>query len=106
MSWQTAANISLLAAAGLAILFTGLYGFRSNWRANRIGKVFLVHCVLMGLVLAQIVLAWWDPDYPARQHVRFIIYAGNAVAYMPMIWTLWREQRRDRDRRVKCDNME
>jgi hypothetical protein len=53
-------------------------------------------------VLDQIALSlWWDLDYPFRQQIRFAIYTLGAVAYLPMLVSLLREQSRDR-RRVRA----
>lgn len=96
-NYQLAANISIAVLAGAVNVFTVLYWARSNWTANRIGKIFLQKCFFLSLVLNQIVLAvWWDTEYPFRQQVRFAIYALGAVAYLAMVVTLWREQQNDR----------
>lgn len=94
------ANVSLLVVAALVMVFAVLYLTRSRWWSNRIGKVYLTKSLVLSLILVQIAMAlWWDADYPFRQHLRFAIYTLGAVAYVPMIVTLWREQRRDRRRR-------
>lgn len=94
------ANVALLAIALLVNVFTFRYAFWSNWRANRIGRIYLNKCLVLSLVLDQIVLAsWWDAEYPGRQHVRFAVYALGAVVYVPMVISLWQEQRKDRRHR-------
>lgn len=100
IDYEFDANVSLIYLAVLAAVFTLLYGLRSNWRGNRVGKVFLIKSVFLFLVLAQIALAsWWDADYPLRQQVRFILYTAGAWTYASMVLTLLREQRRDRRER-------
>ena len=97
IDYRVAANVSLVYMAALVTIFTVLYGWRSRWRVNRIGRVFLAKGVAFSLVLWQIVVATWiDTDYPYRQHIRFIIYSLGAVAYLAMVVTLWAEQRSDR----------
>ena len=97
INFEYLANISLNAMAGLAAAFTLLYGLRSKWWANRIGRAYLMTCVVLTLVLAQnVVTTWFNLEYPGRQHFRFAIYALGALAYLAMLLTLWREQQRDR----------
>ncbi|MHC9292054.1 putative phage holin [Mycobacterium sp. LTG2003] len=105
IDYQFWADVSLLAVAVLVLIFTAQYLGRSRWWTNRIGKVYLTKSVVLSLVLVQIAVAlWWDTDYPFRQHIRFAIYALCAVAYVPMIATLWREQQRDRRRRSSVNH--
>lgn len=91
------ADIALLCIGALAVAFAALYGGRSRWWTNRIGKVYLAKSLILALVLAQAVVSvWWQDDYPGRQIIRFVIYSLGAVAYVPMLVSLWREQQRDR----------
>lgn len=100
LDYKLLANIALLAMAVLVIAFALLYGTRSAWWTNRIGRIYLVKSVVLACVLAQIVLAiWWDEEFPGRQHLRFAIYALGAAVYVPMLVSLWLEQRRDRRER-------
>lgn len=97
VDYRIAANTSLAAAAVCVNAFTLLYGFRSYWRTNRIGGIFLVKCGGLSLFLTQAALTtWWDDDYPYRQQIRFAIYAGMSIVYVPMLISLWLEQQRDR----------
>lgn len=97
VDYRVAANVSLIVIAVLVTVFTVLYAGRSNWRASRIGRVFLINGTTLSLVLWQAVAAVWaGTDYPGRHHIRFAIYALGAVAYAAMVVTLWREQQRDR----------
>lgn len=92
-----AANVALLALAGLVTVFTLVYLFRSPWWRNRVGRIYAMKSVVLSAVLDQIVLSiWWDADYPGRQAIRFTIYALGALVYLPMIWSLVLEQQRDR----------
>lgn len=94
------ADIALLVVAAGTTVFALLYGLRSKWWTNRIGKVYLVKSLFIAAVFVQIVAGtWWSADFPGLQHLRFTIYSLGAVAYMPMLITLWREQQRDRRRR-------
>lgn len=91
------ANICLLAMAGLVVLFTLLYVTRSMWRSNWIGKIFAFKSVVLSTVLVQVSLSvWLGSDYPGRGWIRLAIYAGGAVAFVPMIVSLVIMQRRDR----------
>lgn len=96
------ANVALIVVAVLVVVFAGLYGARSKWWTNRIGKIYLAKSLVLSLVLVQIAVGvWWPGEYPGRQHVRFAIYTLGAVVYLPMIVSLWREQNRDRRYRGK-----
>lgn len=100
IDYRLGANISLILAAVFVTVFTVLYGLRSLWRSNRIGKIFFTKSVVLAAVLWQIVAAsWWDTEYPWRQQIRYVIYTLGAVVYIPMMVSLWREQQRDRRRR-------
>ncbi|BCI54922.1 hypothetical protein NIIDNTM18_42000 [Mycolicibacterium litorale] len=97
IDYGLAADISLVYVAGLTTIFVLMYGLRSNWRANRVGKIFFVKGVVLPLLLWQVVTSvWWGSEYPGRQHIRFAIYSLAAVAYLAMVVALWHEQRRDR----------
>lgn len=97
LDYQLAANIAIAVLAAAVNVFTVLYVTRSNWKANRIGRIFLRKCIFLSLVLNQIVAAvWFDSEYPGRQHVRFAIYALGAIAYIAMVVSLWHEQQKDR----------
>ncbi|OYN80479.1 hypothetical protein CG716_09745 [Mycolicibacterium sphagni] len=97
IDYQLAADVSLIVVAVLVNAFTALYGFRSKWRTNRIGGVYLIKCIALSLFLLQATASvWWNEDYPFRQQIRFVIYAYAALVYIPMVITLWREQQRDR----------
>lgn len=97
IDYRVAANISLIYVASLTTIFHLLYALRSNWKANRVGKIFFVKTIFLPVMLWQIVLStWWDTDYPYRQHLRFAIYSLAAVAYWAMVVALWNEQRADR----------
>lgn len=98
IDYRIAANVSLVYIAVLASVFAALYGWRSRWWSNRIGKIFLVQSVLLAIVVVQgSVSVWWpDGHYPGKDYLRFAIYSLGAVAYVPMLISLWREQQADR----------
>jgi len=97
INYRIAANVSLVFIAAFTTFFAALYGVRSNWQGNRIGRIFFAKSVVLPLVLWQIVLSvWWDTEYPFRQQIRFVIYTLGGVAFITMIVSLWNEQRRDR----------
>lgn len=92
-----AANIALLALAGLVTMFTLIYLIRSPWRKNHVGKIYATKSLFLSAVLIQIAWSvWYSTDYFGRQQIRFAIYAVGALVYLPMIWSLVREQQRDR----------
>lgn len=97
IDYRFGADVFLAVAAVVVNAFTVLYASRSQWRAYRIGAIYLVKCVGLSLFLTQAALStWWDNDYPYRQQIRFAIYATMAIMYVPMLVSLWREQQRDR----------
>ena len=97
IDYSVAADVSLIYIAILSAAFAVRYAGWSKWWTNRIGKVYLAKSVILALVLVQaMVSVWWQSDYPGRQIIRFIIYTMGAVVDVPMLVTLWREQRRDR----------
>lgn len=97
-NYELAANLSLTFIAGLVTGFTLLYGLRSRWGANVIGRTFFAKCVFMSLVLWQATVSVWSGfDYPYRGVIRYLVYSLGAVAYVPMLISLYREQRRDRE---------
>lgn len=97
INYRVIANTALVAIAALTTAFVLLYGLRSNWRRNRIGRTLFAKSVVLPFVLWQSVLSvWWDMDYPFRQQIRFTIFVLGAIAYATMLVSLWREQQRDR----------
>lgn len=98
IDYRLAANISLIYVAASVSVFTLLYGFRSAWRNNRVGRVFLTKSVIFSVFLTEVtVAAWWDVDYPGRQHVRYVLYTLAAITYVAMVVVLLQEQRRKRE---------
>lgn len=97
VDYQQAAAWSLTVGAVFITVFTLLYGFRSNWRSNRIGVILFAKSVLLMVTMWQIVASTWiGTEYPYRHQIRFAIYAVFALAYLTMDVALWREQQRDR----------
>jgi hypothetical protein len=104
IDYRIAANVSLVYMALFVTVFTLLYAIRSNWRVNRIGKVFLAKGIAFSAVLWQIVIALWiDTEYPHRQELRFAIYSLGALAYLAMVVVLVIEQRNDRRERERLE---
>lgn len=97
VDYRLAANISLICVTAAVDAFTIIYAFRSAWYVNRVGRVFLTKSVIFSLFLTEITVAvWWDVYYPGRHHMRYILYAAAAVAYVGMVIVLLQEQRRTR----------
>lgn len=94
-----AADCVLAVLAVMVVGFTALYVTRSPWWRNRIGKIYLAKSLVLSLVLIQITISTWvSLEYPLRQPFRLTIYTLGVVAYVPMAWSLWREQQEDRRR--------
>lgn len=102
--WRAAAW-SLTLGAVFVSFFTVRYGFWSNWRSNRIGKILLTKSVLQTAMLWQIVATTWiGQEYPFRNEIRFVIYAVFALSYITMDVALLREQRKNRDEHARSDS--
>lgn len=94
---RDAANVALLVLAVMVVAFTLLYVIRSPWERNRVGRIYAAKSIVLALVLAQIsVSSWVSLEYPGRQPIRLTIYTLGALVYVPMLWSLWREQQEDR----------
>jgi len=99
IDYDMGANVSLIYIAVLATIFAVRYAVWSKWWTNRIGKIYVIKSIILALVLAQAVVSvWCTDDYPGRGMIRFAIYSSGAIAFLPMIVSLVREQRRDRKR--------
>lgn len=98
---KDAANLALLALSVLVTCFTLLYLIRSPWWRNRVGVIYAAKSTILSAVLIQITLSSLiSTEYPGRQPIRLAIYTLGALAYLPMIWSLAREQAEDRRRRA------
>lgn len=94
-----AANVALVVLAIMAVLFAAIYVIRSPWEHSEVGRIYALKSTLLALVMVQIALSVWiSTEYPGRGWARLIIYTGGALAYIPMIASLVRHQRQDRDR--------
>lgn len=95
IDYLLAARISMTVLTAAVISFTLLYGWRSAWCANRVGKAFFAKSVIFSIMLIEMTLAgWWDAYYPERSLVRYIIYTSSAIAYIGMLIALIQEQSR------------
>ncbi|EOM77891.1 putative phage holin [Rhodococcus rhodnii] len=91
------ANIALLVLAVMVAAFTIRYAIWSPWWTNRIGRIYLAKSVVLSFVLTQAAFASIvAADYLGRQQIRFSIYLLGVLIYVPMLWSLIREQRADR----------
>ncbi|MFF1946895.1 hypothetical protein ACFVWF_32680 [Rhodococcus qingshengii] len=98
---KDAANLALLSLSVLVTCFTLLYLVRSPWWRNRVGVIYAAKSTILSAVLIQITLSSLvSTEYPGRQPIRLAIYTLGALAYLPMIWSLAREQAEDRRRRT------
>jgi len=98
---KDAANLALLSLSVLVTCFTLLYLVRSPWWRNRVGVIYAAKSTILSAVLIQITLSSLiSTEYPGRQPIRLAIYTLGALAYLPMIWSLAREQTQDRRRRA------
>ena len=49
VDYRVAANVSLIYVAALTTIFILLYGLRSNWRANHIGRTLFAKSIVLPL---------------------------------------------------------
>lgn len=97
VDYRLVANIALAVLAAVTTVFAAVYGIRSRWQANVVGRIFFVKALILPMVLWQgAASAWIAADYVGREHVRFVIYGCGAVAYTAMMLALLHQQRRDR----------
>lgn len=90
----------LLVALTVAMcVFTLIYGFRSRWWTNVVGRIFFPEKVVMCLVLTQVSLsAVTGSNYLGRDWVRLTLYGLGALSLVGMtvvlVWIQQRERRR------------
>lgn len=97
VSDKTWGNVSLFLVSTQLLVFTLLYGLRSHWNINPVGRMFLWHSTIMSLLMFQVsVSTWTDASYPGREYIRPIVYALGILSYAAMTWTLVRQQQKDR----------
>lgn len=97
VSDKTWGNVSLFLVSTQLLVFTLLYGLRSHWNINPVGRMFLWHSTIMSLLMFQVsVSAWTDTSYPGREYIRPVVYALGILSYAAMTWTLVRQQQKDR----------
>lgn len=90
---DTVADIALTVSASLSWMFTLLYLLRSTWWTRPVGRVTVCIYLALSLVLTQnSVSTWWGQDYPWWGHVRGLLYAGLAYAFVKLIAALRRIQ--------------
>jgi hypothetical protein len=78
-------------------VFTLIYGFRSRWWSNEVGRVLFPEKLLMCLVLSQVSWSTWtESGYPGRDPVRIVLYGLGALSLMWMTVVLVSIQRRER----------
>lgn len=100
----------LVALTVAMIVFTIIYGLRSKWWSNEVGRVFLPEKVLMCLVLFQVSLsAVTRSTYPYRDEARLLLYGLGFLSLVWMIGLLLKIQGREHKCRkdiASCEEVE
>ena len=97
MMLREVGNWLLVALTVVWCTFTLIYGVRSKWWSNEVGRVLLPEKVLTCLVLIQVsASAMSNSLYPGRDVIRIVLYAGCAVSVLVLTVVLVRVQRRER----------
>ncbi|QDP44141.1 hypothetical protein SEA_JUJU_25 [Gordonia phage JuJu] len=81
------------------LIYTNIYFWRSPWRSSVLTKVFAAKNVLVVMLIGQVVLALYYPDYPGRDWLRAIDTYLCGIAYLVLATLLWRMQSQDKAQR-------
>lgn len=93
MDDRTWGNLSLWVMTGQLVVFSTLYGLRSNWHLNEVGRMFLWHTTISSGVMFQVAMsAATASDYPYREYVRPVVYALGMCSWAAMTVMLMRYQ--------------
>lgn len=88
-------NWILLACAPAIWLFTGLYWWRSNWRANMAGRALFHMALAMSIVmLLALVTATTGYNWPFRLWLRIFVFGYLTFTFWRLLITLIRVLRR------------
>ena len=85
-SWWVLTPIIVSLVASLT--FTLLFGLRSRWYTNPIGKMQFHKSVTLTTVFTLILVNSMLPDYTFRETIRFIVYSALAVALWGQVYML------------------
>ena len=81
----------------LATVYVVLYGTRSRWTQNRVGRTHFFQSSTIAVFLIQIsITLLTESSYVGRDIVRPIAYGAGAVGYFALIIMLLIMQQRDR----------
>lgn len=86
----------LVALTLAMVVFTIIYGLRSRWWSNEVGRVFFPEKVLMCFVLVQVsASAVTQSTYPYRDQARLLLYGLGFLSLVCMIVLLLKIQGRE-----------
>lgn len=94
-------DIVILAIGAGLLLFVGLYGLRSNWRATRAGQAvmgFFASLLLLALNSIATSLAHW---YERNELLVLILEVFVLISIYWCIWVLFRSQQKSRRESAK-----
>lgn len=101
------ANVSLTFMAAFTAVFALVYGLRSAWHKNSIGKIFFVNKVVFSIVMIQLTISVWiSRDYPGHDWARLFIYGGGALVSAAMLAALVHKQMVDRKRCARLKSVD
>lgn len=90
IDWSIMAPFLVSAVASFS--FTLLYGFRSNWRSNPIGRMQFVKSCSIASILLLFVINTFAPEYWGREAIRHIVYWVLACSFCWQVYTLVKVQ--------------
>lgn len=95
MTTELAANGFLCFLSVVMDVYLLTYVVGSPWWSSTLGRIYALKTLLFALVLSQnAASALTDSDYPGRQILRLVLYAGSAVA-MVALWAMLRRYQRE-----------
>lgn len=95
MTTETWASVFLCLLSLVTDIYLLTYIAASPWWATMLGRIYALKTLLFALVLTQNAASVLnDSEYPARQVIRLVLYAGSTVA-MIALWQMMRRYQRE-----------
>lgn len=91
---QFIVDVLVLLGEASVIVFTVSYGVFFNWRKNQAGRALMYFSLgLDALFLLSFLHRFWG-DYPGRDVVQLVFYAGITSVAVNLVVQLWRNRHR------------
>lgn len=72
-----------------ALVFALSYAVFFQWRRTAAGRSLMYFIVALVLWAGLSTFTRFVGDYPLREWIRVVVYAGIVIAIWRMVWTLW-----------------